>query len=134
MISSRRQYDPVEPVRVEFPEGEGRTRQSMRDECDINIIMRKYQKSGALSHVREYGAMYGHFESVTFHEAMETIRVANEMFSALPSAVRKRFSNDPAEFMDFVSKPEENKDELVKLGLWKVTPREEPAEPATAPE
>lgn len=127
MVKVRKQLEPVEPVRVSFPVEEGMTRQSMKDECDINIIMRKYQKTGAVAHVREFGAFYGDVEPVTFHEAMETIRQANEMFAALPSSVRKRFSNDPSEFLDFVSKPQENEAELRKLGLWKRTPEPEPA-------
>ena len=37
----------------------GRTRQSMRDECDINAIMRKYIKTGAIDHVNKYSGEYG---------------------------------------------------------------------------
>ncbi len=97
-------------------EGTGRTRQSMRDECDINLIMAKYAKTGFIDHLSRHGTDYGFANSVTFHEAMNVVSKADQMFQDLPSSARNRFHGDPAEFLDFVADPA-NLPEMVKLGL-----------------
>jgi len=102
-------------VRVEIV-GESLAKQSMRDECDINQIMAKYQKTGAVSHLNKHGADYGFASGEDFSESMRVITAAQGMFDDLPSSVRTRFGNDPALFLDFVQ-DEENVDEMVKLGL-----------------
>ncbi len=48
-------YSTRARVQLEFAKT-GRTKQSMRDECDINLIMKKYQKTGAIAHVNRHGA------------------------------------------------------------------------------
>jgi len=117
----------------------GRTKQSFREECDINNIMKKYQVTGLLTAVNKHQPQYGDVTGVDFQTAMTTIVQAEQMFGDLPSSVRKRFQNDPAEFLGFVNDPD-NRDEAVKLGLI-VEPSPEtpgapaaPAEPAPTPE
>lgn len=92
------------------------TQQQFKAECDINKIMAKYQKNGVLSHINTRGATYGDFDAVDFQQAMETIRLGNEMFDELPSRARLYFNNDPAEFMEFVNNPD-NAGKLEELGL-----------------
>lgn len=94
----------------------GRTKQDMKDECDINRIMARFQKTGAVSHVKEYGGQYGFAPAVTFHESVEIVRKAQEMFDDLPSKLRKKFDNDPEKFLAFVQ-DEKNADEMLELGL-----------------
>lgn len=98
------------------------TKQSMKKDCDINVIMGRYLKSGQVDHLAKHGGHYGDFPAQTFHEAMNTVRKAEEMFADLDSAIRKRFHNDPAEFLEFVQARNEdggatNFTEMVKLGL-----------------
>lgn len=110
---------------------DGRTRQEFRDECDINTIMAKYGRTGLLPTV-DRQMNYGDFtELPDFMSAMNTVSKANEAFAALPAKVRKRFNNDPAEFCDYVSDPE-NIDEVRKLGLAKEVPPAAPDLPKGA--
>lgn len=102
-------------VQVHF-EGRGRTKQAMRKECDINVIMAKYAKTGLVNHFSRYGGDYGFASSVSFHEAMNVVTKADQMFDDLPSKVRRRFNGDPASFLDFVQDPE-NAEEMIELGL-----------------
>ena len=97
----------------------------MKDDCDINRIMLKYQKTGVLDHAKTYQGQYSDFSQVTgdYQEHMNAVIQANEMFMSLPSSVRKQFDNDPGEFLAFVDDPN-NADEMVSLGL-----REAPSEP-----
>lgn len=93
-----------------------RTKQSFQDECDINQIMAKYQKTGAITHFNKHQQNYGIADGATFQEAMNLVCDAQEMFNDLPSSIRSRFGNDPAAFLDFVQN-EENSDEMARLGL-----------------
>lgn len=96
--------------------GKGRTKQSHVAECDINQILAKYQKSGALTHLNTHAAQYGEATSQTFHDALNIVAKAQSMFEDLPSSIRTKFKNDPGNFLDFVQDPK-NASELVQLGL-----------------
>lgn len=104
--------------------GPSLTHQSFKQECDINFIMRKYQRTGLADHVNQYQGDYSDLTEVPdYHEAMNKIISANEAFSSLSSSIRKKFSNDPAEFLDFVSNPE-NESEMRDMGLLPPLPAE----------
>lgn len=92
------------------------TKQSFTKECDINNILKKYQKTGAVDHVNKHEATYGYASSMDFTEAMETVAKGQTMFDQLPSSIRTKFENDPAKFLDFVQ-DEKNKEEMQELGL-----------------
>lgn len=98
------------------PKGKSRTRQSHAAECDINNIIKKFQKTGALDHVAKHGPIYGDVTAITYHEAQNLVIEADEMFHDLPSSVRAKFENDPRQFMDFVQ-DDENLEEMSELGL-----------------
>ncbi len=119
-------------VRLSFGNDPGRARQSMRDECDINKIMAKYQKTGAIDHFSRHAPQYDFADSIEFHDAMNIVTEGNRMFADLPSSLRSRFEN-PGEFLDFVQ-DEGNAEEMVELGLRAPrTPSEaEPVVPARA--
>jgi phage internal scaffolding protein len=108
----------------DFSGEETRTKQSFKDECDINRIMHKFQKTGQLNHLAKYGPTYGDASSVDLLDAMTTLANAQTMYDDLPSSVRKKF-HGPAEFLAFVE-DEKNAEEMVKLGL---AARHEPPEP-----
>jgi len=81
---------------------EGATHQSFKDECDINNIIKKYKRTGVLTHVTSAVGQYGDYSSVPdFHEAMNIVARAQQEFELLPAALRKRFANDPAQFFGF---------------------------------
>ncbi len=102
-------------VRIKFP-AKGRTKQSCKDECDINLIMAKYQRTGAIEHRNRHRADYGFATSHDFSSAMRTVVIAQEMFDGLPSSIRQRFGQDPGAFLDFVQDAD-NESELRRLGL-----------------
>lgn len=97
--------------------GDTMTKQGFAKECDINNIMKRYEKDGIISHVAKYGGQYGDFTDVPdYREALDKVMSANEMFMSLPASIRSKFENDPAKFLTFVGDPA-NKDEMGKLGL-----------------
>ncbi len=117
-------------VQMVFP-GKGRAKQSMKDECDINVIMAKYLKTGQISHGQTMTGDFADADSVSFHEAMNIVTEAEQAFMTLPAKARQRFANDPAGLVDLCQDPE-RREELVELGL--LDPLEEPEAPAAAAE
>ena len=104
------------PIKIE---GETRTKQSAQAETDINNIMARYTKTGHISWVNRQTPTYGISDGQTFHEAMNIVIEAQENFSELPAHIRKRFGNDPEQFLDFVT-DENNKDEAIRLGMLNI--------------
>lgn len=117
--------------------GPSMAHQSFKKECDINNILAQYARTGLVTHARTYEGEYGEFAEIDFHEAMNTVAAAVEMFETVPSEIRKRFNNDPGEFLDFVTK-EENKDAMYDMGLAKrrddSAPKPEPKASKAEPE
>ena len=100
------------------------TKQSFGNECNINMIMAKFQKTGAISHYAKFAPTYGDATPVELHDALNIVADANSMFEELPSSLRKKFNNDPEQFLEFVQNPD-NLEEMRKLGLAN------PAEPVS---
>jgi len=92
------------------------TKQSFTKECDINNIMAKYQKTGALDHVNKHEASYGYATSEDFTSSMEIVARGQKMFAELPSSIRTKFDNDPSKFLDFVQ-DQNNLTEMQEMGL-----------------
>ncbi len=96
-----------------------KTLQSPTAETDINFIMKKYEKTGLITHLSTHKGKYGNFlPAVDYHEAANSLILANDMFMSLPAGIRTRFDNDPAKFLEFAQDPE-NVDELIEMGLAK---------------
>lgn len=123
-------YGPKLKVDITFPPDEDRTKQSFKDESDINHIMARYQKTGVLDFAEKHSPQYGDVTGLEFQAGMELIKRAQAMFSDLPSSVRTRFENDPAKFLDFVH-DDANREEAAAMGLLK--PQAEWSTPPTTP-
>lgn len=96
--------------------GERGAKQEFKDECDINVILRRFNITGQLP-VGVRMPVFGDFEVVNdFHSAANAIATAREAFGVMPAEVRRRFNNDPGDFVDFCS-DSKNRDEAIKLGL-----------------
>lgn len=115
------------------PVGVSRTKQSQLKECDINLIMKKYQKTGIINHFNKHGAMYGEYAPLDLISAYETLERTNEMFLDLPAKVRARFKNQPEAFLEFVQDPK-NKEEMYELGLARRPAPVEPEPPVVPPQ
>lgn len=110
-----------------------RTQQQFKEQHDINNIMKKYQKAGIgydyLPAPR--GGVYGDFTKVrSYQEAVQGALDSEAAFMQLPSAVRKRFSNDPQELFDFLN-DKNNRDEAIRLGLIE-KPKIPPSDPPSS--
>lgn len=124
-------YGPKQRNRMFFNPDTDRTKQSFKDECDINVIMRRYAATGQVDHLNQRSPMYGEIPATDFMAAMQLVVEAKHQFDALPSAVRDRFANDPARLLAFLENPE-NRAEGEKLGL--IVPKPVPPQAVEKPE
>ncbi len=104
--------DHGEPEKIIF--GKGRTKQAFKDGTDINRILARANKEGAISHLAKYEGQYGDFEAFDFLDAQLQIRKAGEIFEALPPELRREFQQSPQMFFGFVNDPA-NKDRLKEI-------------------
>lgn len=109
-------YSPKERHTITFPENSRWTKQSFKDECDVNRIMNQYMKTGEIPHINEVAPQYLECEATDFQAAMEFVAGAQTLFHEMPSAIRNRFNNSPQEFVEFCSH-EKNRPEMAEMGL-----------------
>lgn len=124
-------YSPKIRVRISstLP---SRTKQSFKAECDINTIISRFLKTGILDFAQKNEPRYGDCTGIEYQNAMQTVAEAKSLFNDLPAALRARFANEPANFLDFVQ-DEKNREEAQALGLLKEPVAASEALPATPP-
>lgn len=94
-----------------------KTKLEMQDECDINVLMETYQKTGQINHTSLLPPRYGDFSNtVDYQTALNAVHEANDAFADLPANIRNYFDNDPALLIDFMNDPN-NQAEAEELGL-----------------
>ena len=97
--------------------GESMTQQQFKAECDVNNILAKYKRTGMLSHIQKHQGNFGDFSSIEdYQSSLGKLMQAQQSFESLPSELRAKFENDPAQLISFLS-DEKNNAEAVKLGL-----------------
>ena len=92
------------------------TEQSHKKQCDVNEIIKKYDKTGLITHVQRFEAKFGDFTGMDFQNMQNQVIKAQNMFDALPVEIRKRFKNNPQELLTFME-DETNRAEAIELGL-----------------
>ncbi len=94
------------------------TEQSHKNTCDVNNIVKKYDKTGLIAHLSKMEARFGDMTGLEFKTAQDQIILAKNMFAQLPPEIRKKFENDPGKLLEFMEDPN-NRDEAIKLGMIK---------------
>lgn len=93
------------------------TQQHMKDECDINVLVKRFVVSGEIPQL-QIPPLQGDFtNALSYQEVLNLTVDANRSFMQLPADVRNRFGNDAGEFVNFCSQ-ESNRDEMRRMGLW----------------
>lgn len=98
--------------------GPSMTRQEFAEECDVNALMARYEKTAVWpGPLRTTEPVYMDTTIVpNFREALDMLREANEAFMRLPAATRREFDNNAEKFVEFAQDPE-NRAKLVEWGL-----------------
>jgi len=95
---------------------DARVEQCHRDECDINKIIAKYDRTGVLNHVNDFEARYEDLTGLDYQTMLNTVANANSMFEGLPSEIRNQFDNEPQKFISFMD-DENNNNAMYEMGL-----------------
>lgn len=105
------------PMPFDLKANPGRTKQSFQDEVDINNIMRRVRK-GMNPALAPGQLTYGDFSNADDYKTqLDNVLAAQSDFDALPSEIRNRFNNEPAELLAFVE-DEANIAEGRELGIF----------------
>lgn len=109
---------PKPKIRFELP---SLTEQCHKDECDLNKIIARFNRTGDIAVLENLSSRQGFYADVTnsvdsFAALQNKIAEGKTIFEGLPSDIRLKFRNDAAVFWDFVSDPA-NAEESAKLGL-----------------
>jgi len=110
------------------------TKQSEKDKCDINLILKRHNATGQISHLArnpQWGVDFP--DAIEFQEALNTVTASNLAFNQLSSDIRERFANDPFRMFAFLD-DEKNRDEAIRLGLVPKPPASPEPEPPRPPE
>lgn len=98
--------------------GESMTVQSMAEDADLNVIVRRFGLTGKMPENPRV-PIYADFTGVTdYQSALNVVIEANEAFMELPASVRARFENNPQKLLEFCEN-DANIEEARKLGLLK---------------
>lgn len=116
----RSYYDYGEPEQgLSFVDSVDATHQSFKDECDINVIVRRNGIAQIYENMPIIDDLYADITSIPdFHTAQNVVLAANDSFAQLSPDVRSRFA-DVSELLDFLS-DERNRDEAESLGLTNI--------------
>lgn len=112
-----------------------KTKQEFLEESDVNFIVNQYETTGMGPSPSGKEPVYGDFSDPAFqdyHQAVNTVLSADELFRRLPARTRERFANDPVNLILFVQDPN-NQKEAHDLGLLRDDYQSPSAPPAPGP-
>lgn len=119
-----------ERKRVVLECGPTRTKQSFREQVNVNSIIARHRKSGMLDHVNGKQPFYGDVSNIrSYQEALNVVNTASELFNGMSASIRRRFDNDPLRMIEFLQDPR-NLQEAQELGMVAKAPAK-PVEAST---
>lgn len=120
MVKIRKPFDYIEPevYTSDMPE---ETKQSMRDECDLNELVKKYPNMIGYGMNALQSGEFADFTDLTYapddlQDALAAVDEVKARFAELPAVVRDRFGSNPMSLLTFLA-DSSNDEEAVKLGL-----------------
>jgi len=75
--------------------GESLTEGSHQKSCDVNSILKKFEKHGALTHVNNAEPRYMDCQAVDYQQACTTVVQVEQAFMQLDAEERAKYENNP---------------------------------------
>lgn len=105
-------------------EMESRVQEQFADACQTDTIIRKYNSMGVNPFISAGGSQYLDTTQIPDFVCANNAQVkVREYFEGLPSDIRLEFNNDPMQFAEVVSDPQ-NQDYLREIGVLEPLPPE----------
>lgn len=92
------------------------TDQSYKKDADVNELVRRWKTTGIMPEKGQKQFLDLTQLPSSFEEAHDIVTQAWDAFNALPSVIRKKMGNDPANLQEFIDDPE-NAEILYNYGL-----------------
>lgn len=92
------------------------TVQADAEEADINVLVKRFGLTGTMPVLERVPLNADFVGNISYQDALNALRAADEAFMELPAEVRQRFNHDAGAFVDFVS-DEKNREEVRKMGF-----------------
>lgn len=111
--------------------GPSLTRQEFADDCDINVILAQYERTGVINHYSSTTPEY--LDLTEFPDDLQgsllLMKEAEKAFMRLPAIVRKEFDNDAVQFVEFAHDPHN----LPQMREWGLAEPAKPVQPPAPP-
>lgn len=105
-----------------------KVQEQFADACKTDTIIRKYNMMGVNPFIASGGSQYLDTTQIPSFVAAQNAQVkVKEYFEGLPSDIRLEFNNDPMQFAEVVSDPQ-NADYLREIGVLAPLPAEKEGE------
>jgi len=83
------------------------TKQAFKEQCDFNLVIKNYQQTGTINHIRRGEPMYGNFDQrMDLMDATLRVNEAQAIFDGLESGIREVAGNDKLKFAELLETPE----------------------------
>ena len=105
MSQVRSQYSPRLSITVNCEEPT-LTQQHFKDEVDVTNIVNRYALTRDPTILQRTQEIYGDATSISFTEAMHTVKQAESEFHELPDEVKAQYNNEPSEWLQDVVNPQ----------------------------
>lgn len=96
--------------------GKSMTQQQFAQECDINYIVKRAQRTGTIPALPTQEMLFGTLSEDTFKQRMDQMAEIKSYFECLPSEIRLHYHNSVNEFIALMN-TEEGIEEGRKLGI-----------------
>lgn len=97
-----------------------KTDESFKDDCDVNIILDRFMKTGQITHLAKKPSSYADVSDIpNLLDAHIAISNAKTAFGRLPSELRRKLNNDPLNLEEYLKDPE-NHEEAEHYGLLQI--------------
>lgn len=117
-------------IRTTVDTGPGLTKQSFREQVNINKIVAGFEKTGMVNNLSGRQPFYGDVSEIKdYATALNMVNEAESLFMSMSPKIREKFENDPAKMIAFLG-DSKNLDEAVSLGMAVKRPVE-PQEPSS---
>lgn len=115
-LSAYSDFDANSMLNGFYSEQVSRTKQSFKDEVDINTIVKRFGITGQMP-VPSRLPTYDDFTGIEdYQSALNALLDAAAAFDDLSADIRRKFDNDPQQFLEYVNNPD-NRESLYDLGL-----------------
>lgn len=85
---------------------ESLTKQSFKQECDINFIVNRFTQTGQLPTSIRNDGQYGYVPNMDLKDALDYVNELKDEFSSLTSEQQEMFDNDFVNYAQFLSDAE----------------------------